>query len=239
MTTAQLLVGITILALLLLARLLPKGKVVQLVMLGVLFLFAFAQLDEKLGAFYTTLLSLGIIFSLLANLKPESNTIVFAGQKYSGVGFLFLSLLIGVGLFFFIKTLTVRSGTASILGIPTLAVSSGFKGALAPTLSGALGFIENLFFINLFRIYKILVLPFISAVTKIPQMVLYILGIVGVAGAFSIFHGFLGTSFSIFAILVFMVWLILSETPVGSTPANISHYLWNFIITIGRTLSIV
>lgn len=222
---------IIVLAILIFLNNIPKvGYLLSNVFLGVLFLFAIPNIDEKLGSYYSIMLLFIFIFSFikLTSAPKDTSEAEVSGFKFKDITFSLAALVIGVLIYFAMRSLQ-GSTEQSILGVPELLAVAGVTGYLMPSLIGALGFIENRFFFGLFAIIFTFLIPN-PIIAGIIASVLF--------GLFHVAAFGLAVGSIIFAILIMFIWILFFLTPFGEEPTSTSHYLWNSDIATGKVLSI-
>ena len=249
---SSLIVGILILAGLIGISVIPKfGEMFSNIILLVLFLFAVPNLDAKLGNYYSIMIISVFILEFVAIFfKITTADTSSALGKANPILAIMIGLITG-GIIFTIFSLLQSRSSASIIGVPSLALT--LPAQFSPALVGALGFVENRFFINLWYISKsILGKVFISVLSLIPiigqlvvalSMILApVLPVFMIAGLFAVFHltAYSGQVASLIFAMIAGIIFIFSTAITGSTlGADIGHYLWNFTISLGKSLTIV
>jgi len=204
------------------------------IILFIYFMFGLANFENKdLVSYYVVMGLFTIALNTPAFSIIEENKIL----KFTGMAIIGVSIITGfmlTVLLFFLQTRT----QASIIGVPSLSVIN--TQAFGATTFGALGFIENGFFLTIAGIFGKFILPAIPfGIFKVPEFSKLVSVVIG-AVLFGLFHltaygGQIGSM--LWAISIFLIWgmiyLFSSELP-GST----SHYWWNALLTLGKTLSI-
>ena len=209
---------------------LPKGRLLQSITLLVLFMFAIPNLNATQGMFYSIMAVSVLIFSILG-LHKDLDKKQQKNKKFKGM---FLQMGIGIAFIGVMFLFQNRAG-GQILGVPG---ALGIATTMSPLLISSLGYLENNFFFGLINLIQERIFPFIA----LPFIVMFsfILPIIVVAGLFAMFHL---TAYSLslglmgFAFLIFILWGALAEFGY-SEAANIAHYLWNGIVTVGMFTAI-
>jgi len=209
------------------------------VLLFVYFMFGLANFeDTTLVAYYVVMGLFTIALNTPAFSIIEENKILKFGKlKFTGTAIIGVSIISGfllTVLMFFLQTRT----QASIIGVPSLSVIN--SQAFGATTFGALGFIENGFFLTVAGLFGTYILPSLPIglfkIKEISKLVSIVIGSV----LFGLFHltaygGQIGSM--LWATSIFLIWgmiyLFSSELP-GST----SHFWWNALLTLGKLLSI-
>lgn len=202
------------------------------------FLFSFVNLETNIATamFYSisTLLIIGIEASKsLGSLKAEQ---VQEIGKFRFIGKIpYLSIALGFGIFFVMRSLQVSSAGA-IIGVPSLALTSADATIITAML---IGIVETRLFLTLWVLLKdniqyVLALPFVGQVGRfiLPVFPLIILSLF-----FSIFHR---TAFSssvstmFYAFVVMAIWILTFQLTKDDTAPNFSHALWNGLVMSSR-----
>ena len=191
-----------------------------------LFLFAAPNISEGVGFYYSIMLLTVLVFGLLIPAaQVDRDNVSFTG--------ILISVGLGVGVYFLMQYMQSQSAQA-IIGVPSLQINVAVQQTLSPAYTAVLGIIENKFVFTtldillhygplLFSGLSVIIAPLIAA------------------SVFAIFHlsAFdLALSSLIFAALVAGIWIIF-YTAYSQIVAHTAHYLWNAVISVQRTFSIV
>ena len=213
-----------------------KSPIISNVFVFLVFLFALANTPERsLSSFYL----FGILFVMIVSFtKMKWRPQVSGEDKRSKFMLPVVGIAIGIGIFIFMRLLQSRS-TASIIGVPSLSVSTQIGKYAAPALIGILGIVENRVFFSIYELLKMSKMWFtIPILIFLGPVVPTLLTAIG----FAIFHISaynLALSSMIFAAMVFALWLIVYEWRDDDVAPNIAHYLWNSIIKLSQTLKVI
>ena len=240
-----------------------KNRYLMYGLLFFLFLWAFIALDLSTTqkVFYPLMLTFAIPMTYIMDIKTNAEKADLNGEEKGGIisGGKYHLFTIALGIIMLIIMFAMQaSRTYSILGYPTLSVASSestLTTLFSPTLSGALGVIENVGFITFFMLMILLIDSFsgifafisgllasnpITAIFFAPlSMVLTILApvipvLLTMAG-FGVFH-IVSYALSIPAMLwagfIFGMWIVSWYfTGKDTTAMDVNHYLWNGINT--------
>tara|TARA_Y100000034_G_scaffold2862_1_gene3529 strand:- start:1182 stop:1910 length:729 start_codon:yes stop_codon:yes gene_type:complete len=206
------------------------------------FLFAFINIEGSttLATFY--------LFSILfvISVRIAKSTFTISSEPIKQFGGISLKskipifgILLGIGIFLLMRILQT-SAPGAIIGVPQLAITSQ---AFNVTTVMLLGIVETRFFFTMFN----LLTEFKDIFFKIPvlgqlfSIISFTIPIAFTSILFAIFHitaYSLSISTMVFAALVMVVWIISFILTKSDLPANISHALWNGIVSLGRALGI-
>jgi len=210
----------------------------------IFFYFGWAFINIEGSTTLATFYLIAIIFVMLIrvsklNFALKSKTIrEFGGVKLAGK-IPFLGIGLGIAIFMIMRLLQGASETA-IIGTPSLAITSP---AFNVTTIMLLGIVETRLFFTLYNLLKenqgaLYKIPLLGSVMAILSPVL---PIVLVSVLFSVFHitaYALSLSALLFAGMVMVLWVISFIITKSDLPANISHALWNGIVSLSKTLGI-
>jgi hypothetical protein len=202
--------------------------------------FLFGQANFANKDLFTFYVSAGLFILVFNNpaysILEDKKVIRIGNRQFIGVGIILVSIIVGIFLTFAIFSLQ-KAKTASIIGVPSLAIIT--EKSFASTTFGALGFIENGFFLTLAGLL-LYILPSIPLPIFRVDFLNKLWSIIIVSFAFALFHmkayG-LNINSMVFAGGIFFIWGVLymfGDELIGST----SHYFYNAFVTLGRTLSI-
>lgn len=247
-------------------------KPLKYVFLFVLFYYASVALElEKLGWFYM----LGLVCWWLVDLQmgaqfqTQADSTQISGQQFKGWHFEALSLF-GAVVLFFLANLLSSAANGLVIGAPQLAVTSAatFQDkitlAMSPLLSGALGFIENGFFLAVLNILiagRIVFMVLFRTITNILNLIPVIGPMIGalIMGFGEVFQLALPYITMPFLFGMFhssaylndwskMIWATMMMVLMmgsyylsnrDSTSMNVFHFGWNSNITVQQGLSIM
>lgn len=215
-----------------------RGRAIQLVLLGGLFLFAQAVINVQQGGFYTGMVALIGLQLVVGLFALKNKGVELFGSQHTGVAAFFVVLVVGVGLTFALRSLSGSSDAGSVIGVPqTLAVSSGFINDLQPTLTSSLGYIENIFFLNMIPV-GLFLLAFFKPLAVISAALFNIFPVMFAAAGFAIFHlAVFNVGGLIFAFVWFVVWGLMASYGMAQA-THVSHYTHNGLETLPLGVSV-
>ena len=203
------------------------------------FLFALPNIEgsKEISIFYLLMLLFYLAFRLSKHafaVKNEGINNSFAGFSLKG-RIPWMGILLGAGLFIVMYVLQATQ-TASIFGVPTLAIREPLFGVSSIML---LGVVENRMF---FTTFEFLVVSGILSLGGVLSAFGVAAPLLFTAGLFSVFHLFaysLAAGSLLFAGIVFMGFLGVYLINGDDLGPNIAHMLWNGVFEVRRSLSIV
>ena len=200
--------------------------------------------SSNLATFYL----IGMLFVIVLRVANRS----FSLQGHSEINtrkILGLSLagklpVVGVGagiVILIIMRMLQGVSTASIIGVPSLAISSDITNLVSISL---LGIVETRLFFSLYNLVKVNIamfstLPVVGLLFAVFSPIMPILMISVLFGVFHISAYALSVSAIIFAVMVMVIWVLSYEILDSDLPANIAHYLWNGLVVLGKSLKII
>jgi hypothetical protein len=222
-----------------------ETSILSSVFLGMFFLFALIsfELSIEQRTFYLFALLFGLIVKLAVKFKSNSTLINDFNLNFSGIKFQIFSLFVGVGTLGFMFLASSSSGGLTIVGAPTLAISSvqAFKDRItlffAPLSSGFLGIIENGLFIAVFEVltlFKEKIFLLLGPVNKLGPLLVTGFGF----GFFHLVAYGLNIQAVLWASMIMIIWLVIYDVINDRTPMDVAHFFWNGILTAGRGLTI-
>jgi len=208
------------------------------------FLFAYINLEgsSSLAIFYAVGILLVIVFDVARSKFSVTSEPINKLGGLSLKGKLGSSIIgVGLGVMIFLGMRLLQGNTAgAIIGTPSLAISSP---AFNVTTIMLLGIVETRMFFLIFNIMKdnkelFLKMPLIG---RFLSPFVLVLPIIAVSALFGLFHlsAYASNVSSVtFAVFVMAIWVISYYLTKSDLPANISHALWNGVVSLSRALGI-
>ena len=197
------------------------------------------------ASFYPIALLFYLIYKFRLGFKTNAKSGGIGNFQYKGVGFQIFTIVVGLGILsymYFVESLN----TLSVVGVPTLAISTGagFKSAVtlmfAPTISASLGIIENRLFFTIFKVFSMFKEVIFFPLVAVPGLIVF--GPAILTGLIFGFFHVIAYSVSVLNILwassIMVLWIGTFILLQDDTPANTSHYWWNGTKTISDALQI-
>lgn len=217
------------------------GVIISNIFAFIFYMFIFSNLDQSTGTFYGMMMFANIGFSIWAlqgTFKVGEKNI----DGLFGLNTLLTSfLMLFVGVFIYYILTLIQSGTsASIIGVPGLSITTASISGASIAGLALVGFAENRFWFVITDVMIQYVAPLIPAFAFFGLIQVIPVGVSAIV--FGIFHftaysGAIGTI--IWASLVMSIWLIIALFTPFEEATNWSHYIWNAVVGLKRSLSIV
>lgn len=209
--------------------------------------FAWAYTNIEGSTTIATFYLIAVLFVIVVRLAQRSFSLKDHSEKpimkLLGINLTGKLPILGVGLgigIFLIMRMLQGVSTASIIGTPTLALSSDIMSVVTISL---LGIVETRLFFTIFNLFKenvgvFTLIPFVGMFLGIFAPVVPVIFVSVLFGIFHLTAYSLSLSAILFAVMVMVIWIISFIITKSDLPANISHYLWNGIVVLNRILGI-